>query len=206
VHLWHWRRRIDAGFETAAFVFEGVELYLQRLALAVERHATLRQTQAGVLLRRLHIMSRRIVAIQPNNPVGEGRERCAAVVVADLQLLQAGEVALPCLNQVAALVIDFRIGLLASFRCGLYGALSFVARVLALCMQGFGLRHIGMASPQQYDLFASINDQGAKVAASIVEGLWRQCDQIGRGERCERATGVQASDTCRLGMRRAVLT
>ena len=75
-----------------------VALRLQRLALAVERHVTLRQTLAGVLLRRLQAMSRRIVAIQPNNPVGEGRERCAAVVGADLQLLQAGEVALPCLK------------------------------------------------------------------------------------------------------------
>ncbi len=56
------------------------------------------------------------------------------------------------------------------------------------------------------DLFASINDQGAKVGACIVEGLWRQCDQIGGGERCERATGVQAGDTRGLGMRRAVLT
>src|SRR5204863_7225493 len=107
-----------------------------------------------------------------------------------------GEVALPGLNQVRPLVIAFRIGLLASVCRGLYRALSFVARVLALCMQGFGLRHLSMASPQQCDLFASINDQGAKVGACIVEGLWRQYDQIGGGERCERATGMQAGDTC----------
>src|SRR5260370_35923048 len=165
------RRRIDAGLETAAFVFEGVELRLQRLALAVERHATLRQTQAGVLLRRLQAMSRRIVATQPNNPVGEGRERCAAVVGADLQLLQAGEVALPGLNQVAALVIDLRIGLLASFCRGLYRALSFVARVLALCMQGFGLRPLPVSAPQQSDLFASFNDHGGKDGPCAVAGL-----------------------------------
>src|SRR5260370_41673595 len=119
------RGRMAAGFETAALVFEGVELRLQRLALAIERHPTLRQTQAGVLLRRLQAMSRRIVAIQPNNPVGEGRERCAAVVGADLQLLKAGEVALPGLHQVSALVIDLRIGLPASLCRGLYLAPSF---------------------------------------------------------------------------------
>ena len=51
-------------------------------------------------------MQRRVFVIQSANPVGEGRERCAPFIWADLQLLQAGEMAIPGVYQVAALVIE----------------------------------------------------------------------------------------------------
>ncbi len=63
------RHGINAGLQPIAFVFERLALRIQSPALAVERHATLRRAQAGLLLRRLQDLSRGVVAAQPNDPI-----------------------------------------------------------------------------------------------------------------------------------------
>ena len=146
-----WRRGIDARFETMAFVVESVALGLQGLTLPVERDAPLRQTQAGLLLRRLQAMSRRIVAIQPDHPIGQRRKRCDTVVGADVQLLDAAEVTLPGLDQLTALLLDLRIGLLAALRRRLDGILSLVAGSAGIAAAGIPLppaRRNAAATPQ----------------------------------------------------------
>ena len=57
------RRRVDAGRQKGAFVFEGPALRLQCLAFAVKRDAALRKTQIGLLLCYLQNVSRRVLAV-----------------------------------------------------------------------------------------------------------------------------------------------
>ena len=201
-----WRRGIDARFETVAFVVEGVALGLQGLTLPVERDAPLRQTQAGLLLRRLQAMSRRIVAIQPEHPVGQRRKRCDTVVGADVQLLDAAEVTLPGLDQLAALLLDLRIGLLAALRRRLDGILSLVAGLPALLLPGFGRRQLGVALPQHRDLFAPTEHQAAKPGAGLVESQWRQRREIGGIENRQRALAMRDGQACGFGVGGAVAT
>ena len=73
-----WRRGIDARFETVAFVVEGVALGLQGLTLPVERDAPLRQTQAGLLLRRLQQCR---AGLSPSSPSTQSANAASAATL-----------------------------------------------------------------------------------------------------------------------------
>ena len=92
------RRSIDAGFQPGTLALECCLFCLQGLTLRVERDPTLREMYAGLLLGDLQALSRRIVALQGDDPIGQSRERREIVVCADAQLRQAVEVAFPGLE------------------------------------------------------------------------------------------------------------